>query len=93
MSIAPDSRVILQRLVSVTSDILINTFTYCHTTIILISIFLAILDSDLHSCYLPITLTSDTHNHEKYILYFMIVILKDIMSQMNKKHQNKKKSI
>ena len=55
MSIAPDSEVILQKLVSVTLNILISTSTYCHTAIILISVFLAILDSDLCSCYLSTT--------------------------------------
>ena len=54
-----DSEVILQRLVSVTLNILISTFTYCHTAIILILIFLATLDSVLYSCYLSIILTSD----------------------------------
>ena len=54
-----DSEVILQRLISVTSDILISTSTCCYTAIILISIFLAILDSDLCSCYLSIILISD----------------------------------
>ena len=60
MDIASDNGVILQRLVSVTSDILISISTCCHTAIILISIFLAILGSDLCSCYLPIILTSDS---------------------------------
>ena len=59
MSMASDSEVILQRLISVTSDILISTSTCYHTAIILISIFLTILDFDLCSCYLSITLTSD----------------------------------
>ena len=60
MSMASDSEVILQRLISVTSDILISTSTCCHTAIILIFIFLAILDSVLYSCYLSITSTSDS---------------------------------
>ena len=59
MSIASDSEVILQRLISVTSDILISISTYYHTAIILISIFLIILDSDLCSYYLSIILISD----------------------------------
>ena len=63
MSMASDSGVILQRLVSVTSDLLISTSTCCHTAIILISIFLAILGSDLCSCYLPTTPTLTAPNH------------------------------
>ena len=57
---ASDSEVILQRLVSVTLNILISTSTYYHTAIILIFIFLAILGSVLYSCYLSITPTSDS---------------------------------
>ena len=59
MGIASDSEVILQRLVSVTLNILISTSTYCHTAIILIFIFLTILGSILYSCYLSTTLISD----------------------------------
>ena len=59
MDIASDSEEVLQRLVSVTSDILMSTSAYYYTAIILIFIFLAILDSDLYSCYLSIILISD----------------------------------
>ena len=55
-----DSEVILQRLVSVTLNIQISTSIYCHTAVILISIFFTILDSDLYSCYLSTTTISDT---------------------------------
>ena len=56
---SPDSEVILQRLVSVTLNILISTSICCYTAVILISIFLAILGSDLCSCYLSIIITPD----------------------------------
>ena len=61
MNIAFNSEEVLQRLVSVTSDILISTFACYYTAIILISIFFAILDFDLYSCYLSTILTSDIH--------------------------------
>ena len=52
-----DSEVILQRLVSITLNLLISISTCYHTAIILISIFFAILDSNLCSYYLSIILT------------------------------------
>ena len=90
MSMASDSEVILQRLVSVTLNILINTSVadillsyYYHSSIIT-------LGSDLYSCYLPITLTSDKIHldslfikSKKYLVNLFIMSIFDSLFDIN----------